>query len=413
MKFISLGKINKKIFLLLFIYIIIISLNNSIISLIKSEEKYQIGNIILRYIINFSSFLLYILPEYIIKKKSSISVKKDKQKQKQENGNNRVVYLYSNTSKKMSLKNYLILFLIFLLHYILIIFGPEIYLIIYGDKFKIFSNEFIVPISLLFLYLIFRILHKMNFYKHQYLSFLIIFFFDLMKFLVFIFAIKIKEINFNLSYDLLYLIPLIIYVLIGSIQIYLIKRYLYNKYFSPFFVIFIEGIVFEIISIILLPIFLNVECGKDLQPILCEMKSVSSLAIILNIFQGILVSIKEFLRIKILDDFTVFHIMILDSIGILVDDIYSLISDYNTPQLILSIFTFLITILFLSIFIEIIELNFCGLNFNLKKNITRRAVVEKDKIYDINNINEDEDEDNNSEIILNNDKKDEDIYSVY
>ena len=69
MKFISLGKINKKIFLLLFIYIIIISLNNSIISLIKSEEKYQIGNIILRYIINFSSFLLYILPEYIIKKK--------------------------------------------------------------------------------------------------------------------------------------------------------------------------------------------------------------------------------------------------------------------------------------------------------------------------------------------------------
>ena len=391
MKFISLGKINKKIFLLLFIYIIIISLNNSIISLIKSEEKYQIGNIILRYIINFSSFLLYILPEYIIKKKSSISVKKDKQKQKQENGNNKVVYLYSNTSKKMSLKNYLILFLIFLLHYILIIFGPEIYLIIYDDKFKIFSNEFIVPISLLFL----------------------IFFFFFLKFLVFIFAIKIKEINFNLSYDLLYLIPLIIYVLIGSIQIYLIKRYLYNKYFSPFFVIFIEGIVFEIISIILLPIFLNVECGKDLQPILCEMKSVSSLAIILNIFQGILVSIKEFLRIKILDDFTVFHIMILDSIGILVDDIYSLISDYNTPQLILSIFTFLITILFLSIFIEIIELNFCGLNFNLKKNITRRAVVEKDKIYDINNINEDEDEDNNSEIILNNDKKDEDIYSVY
>ena len=43
--------------------------------------------------------------------------------------------------------------------------------------------------------------------------------------------------------------------------------------------------------------------------------------------------------------------------------------------------------------IEDIELNFCGLDFNIKKNIIRRSIYEVNSIYNINEEENEEEED--------------------
>ncbi len=60
--------------------------------------------------------------------------------------------------------------------------------------------------------------------------------------------------------------------------------------------------------------------------------------------------------------------------------------------------TFPIEIFECLVFIEIIELNFCGLDLNIKKSIIRRSVIEVNTIYNIDE-EENEEEDNLNEII--------------
>ena len=408
MKFISLGRIDKKIFLILFLMLIVSLVMTPIFIFLGKETDNKIENIILKIIIYYSFFIFYIFPDYIIKKKSSNKRKIDNEKQKLENDNNKVVYLYSNTSKKVSLKNYLYIAFLFILNYIIdLVFA--ICFMIYNDKFNLLLNEFEFVMEIIFYYLIFRLLHKMTFYKHHNLSIIILTFIELIKGFIWIFFIK--KINFSLPNDLLSLIPLIIHPANGSFQIYLIKRYMEYKYFSPFFVNFLLGLVYAIISIILLPIFLNVDCGEKLKVVLCEIQSISKLVIILNICHGILFSIRTFLMYKLINDFTVFHILLFYSIDIFINDIISYFSKYNNLILIISIVPFIFEIFLLSIFLEIIELNFCGLNFNLKKNIITRSKVEINGIYVTNLINEDED--SNSDIIFDNNNEDEDEKSTY
>ena len=67
----------------------------------------------------------------------------------------------------------------------------------------------------------------------------------------------------------------------------------------------------------------------------------------------------------------------------------------------------------ISVFIEIIELNVCGLNYNLKKNIINRSSYELYSIYD-NEIKSDEDNNSDGMIqISSGNKEDEDNNSEY
>ena len=312
----------------------------------------------------------------------------------------------------MSIKNYIYLILILSLNYKIIV-AVNICSIIYDENFQLLLNELLVFIYIFYFYLIFRIFHKMRFYKHQCFSSLMIIFTDLIRFFIFIFLIN--KINFDFPYDLLSLIPLIIVPAIQALQFYLIKRYMRYYYLSPFFILFLMGLVFLIISIILLPIFLTIDCGEKMKPYFCEIQKTSAIEIIINIIKGILFSVSEFFIVKTINDFTLFHILIFFSLETFIGDIVGFISNYNNIKLILSIITFSIKIFFISVFIEIIELNFCGFNFYLKKNITKRS---KNEINSIFNDEINGDEDNNSDRILeissnNNEEKDSDTNSVY
>ena len=410
MKLISLGKINKKIFLIIFLYIISQSINIPIYLFFEKENDKK-ENLILQNIYNFSFLIFNIIPEYIIKKKLSIEGKKYNDKHENTNNNNEIVYLHSNIDEKMSIKNYMYLIFILFLNYIIIV-AIKI-CSNYFKYFQLFSNELLIVIYIFYFYLIFRIFHKMHFYKHQCFSSLMIIFTDLIKFFIFIFLIN--KINFDFPYDLLPLIPLIIVPAIPALQFYLIKRYMRYYYLSPFFILFLMGLVFLIISIILLPIFLTIDCGEKMKHHFCEIQETSAIEIIINIIKGILFSVSEFFIVKTIYNFTLFYILIFFSIDTFIVDIMSIISNYNNINLILSIITFSIKIFFISVFIEIIELNFCGFNFYLKKNITKRS---KNEINSIFNDEINGDEDNNSDRILeissnNNEEKDSDTNSVY
>ena len=61
--------------------------------------------------------------------------------------------------------------------------------------------------------------------------------------------------------------------------------------------------------------------------------------------------------------------------------------------MIVNIITYSVEIFCLLIFLEVIELNICRLNYNIKKNITYRATLEANFIYKL----KEEDKDNDSE----------------
>ena len=87
-------------------------------------------------------------------------------------------------------------------------------------------------------------------------------------------------------------------------------------------------------------------------------------------------SIRFFIEIKFINTFTVFHIIILTIFKVLISNVIKIISYYNPYELIIIIVTTSFEIFGIFVFIEIIELNFCGLNLNLKMNIMNRAKSE-------------------------------------
>ena len=72
-------------------------------------------------------------------------------------------------------------------------------------------------------------------------------------------------------------------------------------------------------------------------------------------------------------------------------NIIDLIENFNNLKLIVNVVDSILEILGILIFLEIIELKFWGLNYNLKKNIMKRSELELDSLNKINNddINDD------------------------
>ena len=81
--------------------------------------------------------------------------------------------------------------------------------------------------------------------------------------------------------------------------------------------------------------------------------------------------------------------------------------------MVIIIITYPIEIFGCLVLIETIELNFCGLNLNIKKNIIKRSINEMNSIYNINEEENEEEEDLSR--ILSNDFDDNDsrTNSVY
>lgn len=163
-----------------------------------------------------------------------------------------------------------------------------------------------------------------------------------------------------------------------------------KKYSSPYEICFYQGIIGLVITIIILIImpYDFKEYWKNID--ISEVFSFLAI-VILNLIYNI------FLLIT-MRDYTTFHILIsiiISEMQPFVEDVKKIGWDFLIIFLVFNLILFL-----LLIFIEVFELNFCGLQNNTKNNIQKRAQLEEKNIKqnDDNDDpfeNDDEDENNN------------------
>ena len=103
-----------------------------------------------------------------------------------------------------------------------------------------------------------------------------------------------------------------------------------------------------------------------------------------------------FLKVLTINNFSFFHIIIFISFNYFINNIFRIFFEkYSYDLKLIVIITFSFEIFAIFVFVEIIELNFCGLSTNLKKNIIDRSSRESNLINKNKEEEEDENEDNN------------------
>ena len=107
------------------------------------------------------------------------------------------------------------------------------------------NNEYFNIMDIIYLSLIFRIMHKMVFYNHQKL-FLVM---ELIKYISQL--LNIKDINISFPNDLQYLITPIVSPFYDFLLYYIPKYFMEYNYYSPFFIVFMYGMIYTTLSFIL------------------------------------------------------------------------------------------------------------------------------------------------------------------
>lgn len=112
--------------------------------------------------------------------------------------------------------------------------------------------------------------------------------------------------------------------------------------------------------------------NKYLTEIFKRVNKSQILTIIIIIIHIFLLGLNSLLINTTMEYFTIFHIIILVNIGIFTNIFISIFSvnDIN----IFLIISMILELLMYLVFLEVIELNFCGLSTNIKKNIKERAI---------------------------------------
>lgn len=371
------------------------------------EEK--TNNVLLKSFLKYFGFSLFIIGE-IIRKRISFGREKE---QKTVNKQNPFKALDLNKDETkdthiITFKDILIIVCISFAH--LIDEFLAILIKTLGHSENITINEVYNSIEFTFLFLISYLIFKLHYYKHQYISIIIII-------IVYVFQIilkliiKIEEEQRNLFLKISGI--QIVRAFIDSLFIGYSKALMEYKYFSPYKALYIFGFINGIIMIIIYIIFnfITVELNSKFCSIIYEGKCyLDNLSSIFNGFSfaqfiGLFLymidtSGTQLIFNLIVNDYTICHIFPY-FIAKAFYEIFKETSLVFIISFILNSFEFLISF----IFIEIIILNFCGLNKNVKKNIEKRAKLDYEIQYnahqgnlDINDDYEISENDQNEEI---------------
>ena len=170
-----------------------------------------------------------------------------------------------------------------------------------------------------------------------------------------------------------------------------IIKYLWTTFFfSPYKVLYLFGFINGIIIFIVCLVSTYIPCSNNYY-CLVEYNNEYYFDNIKNFFNydlseiilfslfTIIFSNIKLLIIMIIQDYTLCHSFLPYKILYLITDInLSNLTKINKAfGLIFSICYFILDLFFILVFLEIIELNFCGLNRNLKTNIMDRAIVDR------------------------------------
>jgi hypothetical protein len=222
---------------------------------------------------------------------------------------------------------------------------------------------------------------KITYYKHQWISFIVVIIIGTIRWIYIQFFINENK---NMNYQLYAFLFELLRGIFEGIYYGYIKGLMQYKFLSPYKCCFIFGMINTPIILIIYFIISFMGCKFDF---FCEGKV--HFDNIMDIFDDM--EIQEYFILGIyiflcgidgsliniiMNDFTIYHIMILQQMGILIGNILEFydFEKYAIYNFIIVLIMFFIELLMYLIFLEIIEINFCDLNKNTQKNIAKRAL---------------------------------------
>ena len=226
---------------------------------------------------------------------------------------------------------------------------------------------------------------KMKLYRHHYLCITIIVLRSVIYPLIFIFySQKAKQVNYLVSgisfaTDIMFSLTFVLY-----------KYYMLIKYINPYEIMFYEGVFELIFSIITLIITTSIDKLDNFVTFFKDERLDSLECFIL--FSWMVMNFSYVtLLFKVIDIFSPFYL----HLSIIISEFiffFINLENYNIYQKIFYILSILFCSFMILIFIEIVELNFCGLSYMTKKNIEFRARLDCIMNRNNNDNNDDEDE---------------------
>ena len=282
------------------------------------------------------------------------------------------------------------------------------YFVFIEDSFQpIYIFQYSLQFNYIFLFLVSKYLFNIHFYRHQYFSIILI---TLILLANYIFKYYNLEIGKNFS-SLFYRL---VYSVFKALFIAYIKGLMEYKYISPYKVCFIFGIFNFIIVTVVYIIISFIPCDAGCCVVEYNEKEYFGNIILIfglyGLYMFLLLFLKALLTLLsyiIIYEFSVCHSFIILNLSE-IREFGLLRKKYEyIAYIIFRCITiyFLVNILIL-IFLEIIEINICGLSFNTKKNIESRAILDSkysidDEMYDDESSNQENNEEIKSQEELN------------
>ena len=321
----------------------------------------------------FLGYLLNIIPFWISHKKSKGKEKPLTNKLNKENSYS-IDYIYNepneNNLPKKEILKILFICLILLLADIIENIGYKIENNVYSE-IKYNDDYFFIEYIIIF---VVPKLDKEVYYKHQYISFLILILVEVIKNIYFFIRklyknTRIISIVLNIIYSILY-----------AIYYLYIKGLMKYKYISPYKCNFMIGVINVPIIILISFIIYFTSLGNNknyyyydnISDLFKNIGNINAKNIILLIFAPFVFGMYAFILIKIIYDYSIFHIYIPVIIRYFIENIAK---KFDLVETIFLISSFFIELIIIFVFVEIIEINCCGLNKNLKRNIQSRGTI--------------------------------------
>ena len=392
--YIILGQIIALLLVIILMVVFYIYLTNN-----NYEKKIKIDLMLYLFYANFGEALM-IIPDLLLKKTiSSVNTNLDFIQKM----NNIKKYIFKNNSKEFSTKDK-IYFTIFAFLKLCLDITLMVYLLYFNnDSDNIFNIVLIIDFlvyafnfELIFLFLLSKIMYGIQYYRHQHVSIIVLAVIALVNLIVKNMNKGISNLFFNFIYHL-------IYSFFKSLMAVYIKGLMEYKYISPYKACYRFGMTNLAIVTIVYIIVTFFPCDKDVCQTNYDGKRYFGNILLLFTIPGLFVLILLILKAVILifnyitiHDFSVCHSFLLIHIsqflgfGAFINNN----SGIYSYQLLCFGIGFFLSILFILVFLEIIEINRCGMNYNTKKNIEIRAIEDMEySDLNINNDNEEKQED--------------------
>ena len=371
---ISLGKISKNYLILIFFAFIIGIYTFTLRLLIKDNKEYKFKqNSFMIEVVKYIYLSLCFIPDLI---------------------RNRNLKKKNNYKRlKLSLKKKFIIFFIC----ILLLINSVSELFIYKKKVSEIlllstNNSFLV----LTLFIISKLFFDLNFYRHQYASIILIIILEVISYII---VILVRPNNIDLIQIIFEFFIYFFFYVSLSTAFGFIKIAMEKCYFSPYKICYSAGFVNGSIMLISFFIISHYNCQDDddirIDDKLCTIKYNEK-----NYFDNIFGFFKEYLFTDILifmtyyihnaisfilfniiiQKYTMCHVILLCQIISILNNLYNL-RNFGKFHKIILISIFILELFASLVFLEIIELNFCGLSKNTIKNIQKRAEEDLDNTF--------------------------------